>query len=400
MTDHFRGREAKQPDRGGCFAAFLFCLCLAACWQTPALHSAPLPIGNTRPNLPISAIGFPDDVQLLHADTDPTLRIPIAHFAEKTLAGPLHQVTGGYGWFEITRSTIRYAATAPLNVGHYGGVSKETDIGFEYARSEITGLKMDYSARVYPMPSQSVQIRTDKLKHYFAYYAYLHWPLDRKSMEQMQKVDAAYTPLLLEAFQNFDAVVAEFKLRHPAPAPPPVVVAPQPAPTPAPPSPPVIVLIAPAGAAEGRSIEVNTSPLTVQGMAMDVSGLPVVSINGTPAMLRSKDANTAEFWSEPLPLQAGDNLFHITAANSAHADATLTFTVRYVPKAAPVNSKALDEAAIISLLAGQVPVSRVVALVKERGVKFPPTEDNLKIIRAAGGTDELIEAIQQAAQHP
>jgi hypothetical protein len=159
---------------------------------------------------------------------------------------------------------------------------------------------MAYSSRVYPIPDQTVQVYAQKVKHYFAYYALVHWPLDRKSMEKMQKVDAEYTPLILRAFQNFDAVVAEFKLRHPPAAPPAVAVAPQPTPAPAPPSPPVIVLVAPSGAAEHRSVDVNTSPLTIQGMAMDNSGLPTVTINGAPATLRSKDPHTAEFWSEPL----------------------------------------------------------------------------------------------------
>ena len=378
-------------------ATLLIGLCLATGWPLPALLSAPQPFTKApRPPAAVSSASFPDDVQLLNADTDPTLRIPIAHFAEKILAGPFHQVTGGFGWFEITRSTVRYAAAEPLNVGRYGGATKETDIGFEYARSEITELHMAYSSRVYPIPDQTVQIHTQKVKHYFAYYALVHWPLDRKSMDKMQKVDAVYTPLILQAFQNFDAVVAEFKLRHPAA----VAVEPEPTPAPAPPAPPVIVLVAPSGAAEKSSVEVSTSPLTIQGMAMDSSGLPTVTINGAPAMLRSKDPHTAEFWSEPLPLQPGDNPVQITASNSAHVAATLAFTVHYTPKAAPVNPKALDKAEIVSLLVGGVPAARVAQIVKDRGIKFVPRADDLNVIRAAGGTDDLIEAIQKAGPHP
>jgi hypothetical protein len=69
-------------------------------------------------------------------------------------------------------------------------------------------------------------------------------------------------------------------------------------------------------------------------------------------------------------------------------------------RTAPVNSKALDQADIISLLAGAVPASRVAQIVKDRGIKFVPTADDLNVIRSAGGTDELIEAIQKAAPHP
>jgi hypothetical protein len=41
--------------------------------------------------------------------------------------------------------------------------------------------------------------------------------------------------------------------------------------------------------------------------------------------------------------------------------------------------------------------ARIVELVKERGIKFRPTADDLNVIRAEGGSDELIEAIQKAA---
>jgi hypothetical protein len=57
----------------------------------------------------------------------------------------------------------------------------------------------------------------------------------------------------------------------------------------------------------------------------------------------------------------------------------------------------LAKAEIVSLLQGAVPAARVAAIVKERGIKFTPTADDLKEIRDAGGDDELIQAIQQAA---
>ena len=78
-------------------------------------------------------------------------------------------------------------------------------------------------------------------------------------------------------------------------------------------------------------------------------------------------------------------------------EAKVAFTVHYTPKAAPVNPKALDKAEIISLLVGAVPAPRIAGIVQERGIKFNPTPDDLNEIRAAGGTDELIQAIQQAA---
>ncbi len=106
---------------------------------------------------------------------------------------------------------------------------------------------------------------------------------------------------------------------------------------------------------------------------MDSTGIPVVSINGSPANMRPQNNQAAEFWSDPLPLQPGANPIQITASNSAHVEAKVAFTVHYTPKAAPVNPRALDKAEIISLLQGAVPAPRVAGIVQERGVKFNPT---------------------------
>jgi hypothetical protein len=130
---------------------------------------------------------------------------------------------------------------------------------------------------------------------------------------------------------------------------------------------------------------------------MDSTGIPVVSINGAPASMRPQNTQAAEFWSDPLPLKLGDNPVQISAANSAHVETKLAFTIHYTPKAAPVNPRALDKADIVSLLQGGVPAAHVMEIVKERGIKFNPTADDLNVIRAAGGSDELIQAVQQTA---
>jgi hypothetical protein len=71
--------------------------------------------------------------------------------------------------------------------------------------------------------------------------------------------------------------------------------------------------------------------------------------------------------------------------------------VHYKPKTAPVNTPALDRLEIEGLLQGGVPPAHIVDLIKERGIKFSPSADDLNALRAAGATDDLIEAIQQAA---
>jgi hypothetical protein len=376
----------------------LVLLILAGYRPLPAWFSAPLPVAKERPEPSLSDIEFPRDVQLLSPDTDPVLRIPIAHFTQTMSVGPMSNLHGGFGWLEISRKTVRYTAMEQLHVGHYGSATKETDIGFEYARSDLTQLRMLYRSIAYPVPDQTVQTHLqdkEKVREYFAYYAKAHWPLDRHGMDQMQKVDAVYTPLILLALEDFDAVVTEFKRRHPSPAPAAVAVA-----KPEPPPAPSLVLLAPANASDNAVVEVNQSPLAIRGVAMDAAGLPSVTINGKPAALRPTGANAAEFWSDLLPLEPGNNPIEIAASNSAHVSTKLAFTVHYTPKAAPGNPKGLEKAEIISLLVGGVPAERVAQIVKDRGVKFVPTADDLSVIRAAGGTDELIEAIQKAAPHP
>jgi hypothetical protein len=146
-----------------------------------------------------------------------------------------------------------------------------------------------------------------------------------------------------------------------------------------------------------QTIEVSESALTIRGVAMDDSGLPTVTINGSPAALRPKGENVAEFWSDPITLKSGSNSLEIAATSPAKATTNLHFVANFTPKAAPVNPRALGKDEIISLLQGGVPSSHVEELVKDRGVKFAPTPADLNDIRTSGGTEDLIQAIQQAS---
>jgi hypothetical protein len=207
---------------------------------------------------------------------------------------------------------------------------------------------------------------------------------------------------------NFDRVMAMVN----PPAPPPVViqqqpVAPPPEPKAAPPSPPAIVLSSPAGAGDNQTLDWQESTVVLRGVAMDSTGIPVVRINGSPANMRPQTPQAAEFWSDPLTLQEGTNTIQIDAANSAQVEAKMVVTINYKPKTvaekpkpAAINPRALDRLDIIGLLQGGVAPERLIDLVKDRGIKFSPSADDLAEIRNAGGTDDLIQAIQQAAPQP
>jgi hypothetical protein len=320
--------------------------------------------------------------QLLNADTDPTLRYPIG-----SLVGSLCS-SMAYGWLDISRTSIHFKVVQPL---------KRLDQGFDIHAGEISDITIW---------QQSIRFRGGS-KKYTIYYA----PEDRwesvhncPDFWSVAGLGEQGTASIHGALLNFASVLAQVKA---ATAPPPPVAPPvatptvtPPEPKPAPSAPPAILVMAPSGAGANQVVDANASPLTIRGFAMDSTGIPVVKINGSPANMRPQSTQAAEFWSEPLPLQAGENPIEITAYNAAHLETKLVFVVRYAPKPTPVATKGLSKEDIVSLLHGEVPSARVAELVKERGIKFSPTDAELNQIRAEGATDELIQAIQQAAAHP
>lgn len=338
---------------------------------------------------PVPSTGLPDDVQLVNPEVNPTIRIPIGHSSLNwTLIKP--RIRASYGWVEIDRNTIRYNMSRPSRN------TKEADQGFQFSRTELTDLKLEFGA---------AEFRAGGLRHFLGYSPQNHWDLvdsPGTTQNSLSNSDNFYSPLILRALQDFDGVVAELKRKQQvAAAPPPVVVQPTepPAPKPAaPPPPPTLVIMAPSGAGENQTIEVNESPLTIRGVAMDDSGLPTVTINGAPATLRPKSENVAEFWSDPITLKPGANPFEIVATSPAKVISHIQFVAHFTPKTAPVDPRALDKGEIISLLQGGVPTSHVTELVRDRGIKFTPTPADLNDIRAAGGSEDLVQAIQRAAE--
>ena len=336
---------------------------------------------------PAPSTGLPDDVQLITPDINPTIRIPINHSSLNwTLVKP--RIRASFGWLEIDRNTVRY------NLTRQGRTTKEPDQGFEFSKTEIFDLKMEFGA---------AEFRAHGLRHFFGYSPQNHWDAaDTPGSWQngVNKTDSDYTPLILRALESFDSVVEELKLKLQAAAPLPVVVQPTepPPPKPATPAPaPTLVVMAPSGAGMNQTIEISESSFTIRGVAMDDSGLPTITINGTPAALRPKGENVAEFWSDPIVLKPGSNPIEIVATSPAKATSHLQFVANFTPKAAPVNPRALGKDEIISLLQGGVPSTHVEELVRDRGIKFAATPADLNDIRAAGGSEDLIRTIQQAA---
>lgn len=165
-----------------------------------------------------------------------------------------------------------------------------------------------------------------------------------------------------------------------------------------------VLLLDPSVSTSGQIVEVSNATVTTKGVAMDPSGLPVVTINGSPANMKPRSAQAVNFWSDPVNLKPGDNSFEVIAINPAKGEAKFQFVARLTPPpaasppAAPSpNPKALSKTEILDLLGSYVPSARVGELVKGRGIKFAPSDDDLKQVRDAGGSDDLIEALKEAA---
>jgi hypothetical protein len=321
--------------------------------------------------------------ELINADTNPTLRYPVAASSSPYIyAGWL-----AYGWFEVTKTGIHFSVVEP---------PKRSAEGFYLPTWQLKRAEINESTEL--------ALSTDgQTWHCLYYLPQDRWGTFRKNGEAREAAVAGAmgTASMLDAVKDFDRILAMVKPPAPAPAVAPPVAPAQQEPKPAaPPAPPIIVLASPPGAGSNQTVETNQPSLVVRGIATDSTGIPIVKVNGVTANMRPQNTQTAEFWTDPMPMQPGDNPLQISASNSAHVETTVAFKVHYTPAAPPVNPKALDKAEIISLLAGAVPPSRVAEIVTERGIKFSPTADDLSEIRSAGGTDELIQAIQKAAPHP
>jgi len=315
--------------------------------------------------------------ELVNAQTDPTLRFPVMR-----AGGSVFSIS--YGFLDISNSIVRYTVVQPAS---------KSDHSFQVPRTEINTVRFN---------REWLTFKAGNKGHLVIYLPQDRWGSVHSGpgMGAAASRESLGTSSIYKTLMNFEGVLAVVK---PPPPPAPVVaqpVAPAPQPKPEPPSPPTLVLSSPQDGGANQPVEVDEPTVIIRGVAMDRTGIPVVTINGSPVNMRPQSTQAAEFWSEPLKLKEGNNAIQIVAANAANVEAKRDLVLHYKPKAAPVNPRALGMDDILSLLQGGVPPAHIAEVIKQRGVKFSPSADDLKAIRDAGGTDELIDAIQQAAPHP
>ena len=386
---------------------------------------------------------------LIKGEPTPTLRIPVAH---------QHSATGCYGYLYVTRNEIWYEVLAP---------AKDREHAFRLPRASLTDARQ-WRFMGSSMPEVELKFSGGKVFHFFRVrQSYLNQPNLGSAKFRWEDV-LSWEPMVQATTNFDEVVrIGEERQAALAPKPVPVLSMNLDPPTvekghvvtiswnssnatsldlepgigsvpaigsrsiepnesttyvltaqgpgggsntsayvtvSAPQAPPAIVLVDPSVSASGQMVEISKSPFTIRGIVMDSSGIPIVTINGFSAALRPKSAQAAEFTSDPMVLQAGDNRFEITATSQAHVESKIYFLARFTPPAAPIptpatptNPRGLARNDILQLLKGDVPSARIAGLVKDRGIKFTPTEDYFDEIRAAGGGDELIDALKQSA---
>lgn len=389
---------------------------------------------------------------LIKGEPDPTFKFPVAH---------QHAATGCYGYLYVTRNEIWYEVIAPAS---------DSSHGFRFTRATLTDARQ-WTFMGSAMPEVEFKFANGKTYHFFRVREVLIGQPSAASRKLGWEDVLSWEPLAQAAMNFDATVrVAEDRQAALAPKPFPTVsltadpstvekgqavtltwtsanatsldlepgIGPVPSigsrsiePTEsttytltvqgpgganntstqvtvsAPKVPPTIFLMDPSVSASGQTLDVSKSPLVLHGVVMSSSGIPVVTINGTPAALRPKSDQAAEFTSDPIVLQPGENRMEIAATNASHGEGKFAFVARFTPPAAPptppatpTHTKGLTKADILDLLKGDVSSDRVAALVRERGIKFAPSEDDLKEIRAAGGGDDLVDALKQAETPP
>lgn len=364
---------------------------------------------------------------LVKGEPQPTFRFAVGHH---------HATTACYGYLYISKQEIWYEVKAP---------AADHTHEFRYPLSTLNEARQRKLLGA-TKPEAELKFSQGKTYHFFRIPASL---LDDPDLEhhKLKADDILSWQPIVQAAEKFDetlrlaergqTVPAEHGQAAQAPQPAPTVTlkreppavddvsqqpgetdkvtrpsneagkVTQPPPTtpPMPAAPPTIVLVEPSVENSGQTLEVTNSALTIRGVAVDDTGIRAVTINGASAAVHPKSPQAVEFSSDPIILQPGENRIEVSASDTSHAKAKVVFIARYTPPPQgekgqhPVQSipRALTKTDIIRLLKSKVPSAQVTAAVRENGIRFMPTERDLKEIRAAGGGNDVVNALREAA---
>jgi len=291
--------------------------------------------------------------QLVSPSPNPVVRFPVVH---------AHPADVCYGFLDFSRSEIRYQAVRPAKYGSHG---------FSMLREQVISVTMQPSFRL--KASVAEFNLAGGSKHGFG-------RVRRSAVENESETAAVLLPLqdVLEAVNKFEVLAARLEGRDPpaenaaASKPAEAKAAAKPAPPPTTPQSATLVITSyPPGAQVW--VDANSrGPTDAQSGQMRVTRVPA----GRSYRIRVSAQGYQE-WAQTVSPGAGQ---------------TLAVDARLTPSGPPPFS-VRD---IVELLQGEVPPTRVAALVAERGVDFALSREAEQQIRAAGGDAELLVAIVKA----
>ncbi len=179
-----------------------------------------------------------------------------------------------------------------------------------------------------------------------------------------------------------------------------------PPPSPPPAVPPTITLLEPAGAENGKEIQVTGATLRVRGTASHPGGIASVSVNGQRAPARTLSPESVEFDMGDLPAGFGSTDFVILAAAVDHSELHLKLKVARAKPAPPIESErsagppplTLEE--VVTALRNDLPKDRIAALANQYGIDFEVTYSVDQRLRAVGADSSLLLALVKAYKGP
>jgi len=229
------------------------------------------------------------DPLLVANDGHPALRFAVAHG---------HHFGFCLGYLYISKEGIRYEEVTPAS---------DRNHSFEAPRSAIEFVGQWKSGLgIGPANWAIFKLRDGRN------YSFMHVLPRNVETGNGAREDALPYQDIVNAYNNFDGLLANVRAREAKNAPPP-------------PTPPSISIVDPAHVAEGNILPIIGATLHLHGIAAQSSGIASVSVNAVAAPLKQLTPQTAEFDTALQSMKPGINPIQVIAVATDKSKAELDF---------------------------------------------------------------------------
>ncbi len=253
-----------------------------------ALSSAQF--GKRSPSAPSSG----DAVELVSGGDNPVFRYPVAH---------QHAASACVGYLYFSRDSIRYEVLRP-----------DTDKrhSFEQKRADLTTAGQ-WRFWGQPLDEAEFKFRDGSVYHFFRMRkAYV----DNTTNTRPSWSDVLPHQELVDAAMDFDGILDKIQAREARLHPPPPPAAP-----------PVISMLDPVGAEAGKALDVAAARVSLRGVASHASGIASVTVNNSPAHLKTLAPTTVEFAVPDFAVNSGTSAIVVVAYAADKSQAQVIFTL-------------------------------------------------------------------------